>query len=256
MGQLLTRIPPRYRRPELLTGLVVLFLLVASELAVISGLVNRVLLMPPTQVFGKLVSSMGSKPLRVDILATAVRVLVTFVICILISAPLSVLFWKYDTLREAFIPMFGAIFGTPIVLGYLVLVAIFGRGDITIILISTHALIPMVINGTDALASVDEVYVDVARSFNAGRLQTMLKVILPAAAPDIFAGIRIGFSYIMISVTAVEFLLTVHQGLGGRISNKYLRFRTTEMYVAIVFIILLVILSIFILRQIEGGIRR
>jgi NitT/TauT family transport system permease protein len=81
------------------------------------------------------------------------------------------------------------------------------------------------------------------------------KIVIPDAAPDIFAGIRIGFAYIVTSVVAVEFLL-VTRGLGGRISNAYLRFSTTEMFVSITLVLLLVVFSIALFRNIEGRIRQ
>ena len=256
MSRTTSWIPYRYRRPELITVTLVVLFVVGAELLAASGFVSPLLLRRPTVIANELLVTLRSESLQADVFATAYRVLVTFVICAVLTAVLSVAFWQNETLRQTFIPMFGAMFGTPLVLGYMVLVAMFGRGDLTIILISVHAVIPMIINATDALASVDEVLVDVAHTFNASRAQTMRKVILPAAAPDIFAGVRIGFSYIMISVTAVEFLLTINRGLGGRISNMYLRFRMKEMFVGIVFIVLLVIVSIFLLRRMEAVIRR
>ena len=117
-------------------------------------------------------------------------------------------------------------------------------------------VIPIVINATDALASVEDVLVKVARSFDATPYQTVRKVIVPAAAPDIFAGVRIGFSYIVISVTAVEFLLVANLGLGGQISSAYFRFRTTEMFVGITLVVLLVVVAIFLLRRVEEVIQR
>lgn len=252
----LSVIPPRYRRPELISVALVVAIVVGAQLLSTWGHVSPLLLRAPTEVAGELVASAGSPGLRADVLATAYRVAVAFVVCIVLGSIMSLAFWRNDTLRKTFIPILGALFGTPLVLGYMVLVALFGRGDLTIILIATHAVIPMVINGTDALDSVDDVLVDVSRSFNATTWQTLWKVIIPAAAPDIFSGIRIGFTYIMISVTAVEFLLTVNRGLGGRISNLYLRFRMKQLFVALVFIVLLVVVAIFLLRRIEAVIQR
>lgn len=252
----LAAIPHRYRRPELITVTLVIVLVVGAELLVAVGNVSPLLLRRPSQVAVELAAAVQTRSLQIDVLATAYRVAATFVISLVLTTVLSITFWRNETLRNTFIPMLSAVIGTPFVLGYLVLIPIFGRGDLTIILISLDSAIIMIINATDALASVDDVLVDVSRSFDAGKFQTMWKVIIPAAAPDIFAGIRLGFSYIMISVTAIEFLLTINRGLGGRISNLYLRFRTGEMFVGIVFIVLLVVISIFTLRRMEVAIRR
>jgi NitT/TauT family transport system permease protein len=253
----LQRIPPRYRRPETLTALIVVGALAFAELIVIADLVDPLLLRRPSVVFLELVALIAQPDLQADVLMTSQRVAITFLICVALGSVISVLLWQYELLRRAYLPLLGAIFGTPIVLLYLVFVVLFGRGTAAIVAISIPiGVIPMVINATDALASVEEVYVDIARSFNADFRQTLTKVIIPDAAPDIFAGIRIGFSYIVTSVTAIEFLLVVDLGLGGHIANTYFRFDTTGMLVGITFVVVIVIVAIFLLRQLEAVIQR
>lgn len=250
-------LPRRYRRPELLTGVFILAALALMELTVAAGWVSPILLRRPTEIFADLIAGLGTAAVQTDILATAQRVVVGFLLSVVVGMVLSVAFWRYDILRRAYLPLLGAIFGTPLILLYLVFVVLFGRGSSAIIAISLPlAVIPIVINATDALANVEEVYIDTARSFNATQSQLLRKVIIPDAAPDIFAGIRIGFTYILISVTAVEFLLVIDQGLGGMIAGAYFRFNTTEMFVGITLIILLVIVAIFLLRRLEEAIRR
>lgn len=253
----LSWVPARYRRPELLTGLLVLAALGFAEAIVLMDLVDPLLLRRPSAVFAELLTLILTPDLQADVLVTAQRVGITFVICVVLGSVISVLLWQYDLLRRAYLPLLGAVFGTPIVLLYLVFVVLFGRGTAAIVAISVPiGTIPIIINATDALASVEEVYLDIARSFNADFRQTLTKVIIPDAAPDIFAGIRIGFSYMVTSVTAIEFLLVVDVGLGGHIANTYFRFDTTGMLVGITFVVILVIVAIFLLRQLEAVIQR
>jgi NitT/TauT family transport system permease protein len=255
--QALSWVPRRYRRPEMLTGVLVVAALGLTELIVLMGLVDPLLLRRPTVVFAELLALIAKPDLQVDVLMTAQRVAITFIICVVLGSVFSVLLWQYDLLRRAYLPLLGAVFGTPIVLLYLVFVVLFGRGTAAIVAISVPiGTIPIIINATDALASVEDVYVDIARSFNADFRQTLTKVIIPDAAPDIFAGIRIGFSYMVTSVTAIEFLLVVDVGLGGHIANTYFRFDTTGMLVGITLVVILVIVAIFLLRQLEVVIQR
>lgn len=257
MTRVLSRIPPRYRRPELLSAILLITALAFVEITVSAGLISPILLRQPTVIFADLLESLGTAEVQTDLFVTAERVAITFAISAVVGGILSVTFWRYDVLRKAYLPLLGAIFGTPIVLLYLVFVVLFGRGSTAIIAISIPlGVIPIVINATDALANVEEVYIDTARSFNATKSQMLRKVIVPDAAPDIFAGVRIGFSYIVISVTAVEFLLVVQEGLGGMIASAYFRFKTTQMFVGITLVILIVITAIFALRQMEAAIRR
>lgn len=257
MTRLRSHIPPRYRRPELLSAIILLAFLAVVEVGVSTGLISPILLRQPTEIFADLIRSLGDAGIRTDLFTTAKRVAITFAISLAAGGIMSVALWRNETLRRAYLPLLGAVFGTPLVLLYLVFVVMFGRGTTAIVAISIPlGVIPIVINATDALANVEEVYVDTARSFNATKSQLLWKVIIPDAAPDIFAGIRIGFSYIVISVTAVEFLLVVHQGLGGMIASAYFRFKTTQMFVGITLVVLIVIAAIFLLRQMEAAIRR
>lgn len=252
-----SHVPPRYRRPEILSAALILSALAVVEIGVSAGLISPILLRQPTVVFSELVQSIGTDTVQADLFATARRVAIAFLISVVVGGAMSIVLWQYEVLRRAYLPLLGAVFGTPLVLLYLVFVVLFGRGTAAIVAISIPlGVIPIVINTTDALSNVEEVYLDIGRSFNATSKQLFQKVIVPDAAPDIFNGVRIGFSYIVISVTAVEFLLVIDEGLGGMIAGAYFRFKTTEMFTGITLVVLIVIVAIFILRQMEALIRR
>lgn len=252
MNKIINNILENYQRPEILSGILLIIIIMSIELIVYFGYIDTIILQRPSGVFKQLLVSVQSPEVRTDISVTAYRVTITFATSIVVALLISMIFIMYPLLRRAYLPLLGAVFGTPIILLYLPVVAIFGRSSLSIILISVPlGVIPVVINTTQALSSVEQTYIDVGNSFNANRTQMGLKVILPAAAPGIFAGIRMGFSYIVISVTAVEFLLVMDRGLGGWISDMYFRFQTSEMLVGITFIVLIVVLAIFAIRQLE-----
>lgn len=251
------RVPSRLRRPELVTALIVILFLVFVEYGVANGYINPLVLQRPTVIFDNLLTVLGTRELQLDLLVTAERVTIASVIAIILGSLLSIVLWQYEVLRKAYLPLLGAVFATPIPLLYLVFIVLFGRGTAAIVAISVPlGAIPIVINATDALSSVEEVKIRVARSFNASKYQVLYKVIIPDAAPDIFTGIRIGFSYIVITVTAIEFLLVADRGLGGYVSDEYFKFNTANMFVGITLIILIVIVAIFILQRLEEAIKR
>lgn len=251
------RLPAPLRQPELFTGLVVVLLLALIEVGVKNGYIDPLVLQRPTVVFDQLIDGLGTTALQVDLLTTAERIAISSVLSIALGSVLSLVLWQYEVLRKAYMPLLGAIFATPVPLMYLVFVVLFGRGTAAIVAISVPlGAIPIVINATDALASVEDVKIKVASSFNASNLQVLYKVIIPAAAPDIFTGIRIGFSYIVITDTAVEFLLVTNRGLGGHISNAYFKFNTSAMFAGIALVIVIVIVAIFILQRLEEAIQR
>jgi NitT/TauT family transport system permease protein len=58
---------------------------------------------------------------------------------------------------------------------------------------------------------------------------TFFKIILPAAAPTILAGLRLGFGYTVIGVMAAE-LLVVTDGLGSLIDWASFNYYTPQLY--------------------------
>lgn len=242
--------------PWVFTLAILAILLALMQFVVAFGIVGEFFLARPTAIFSELLGLLNEPVFQESIYLTVVRLGIALTISVVIGVGLSVVFWRYELLRKTYIPMLSALMGVPLVLLYLIFVAIFGRGSVAIILISFPlGVIPTTINATDALISVEESYLDVSRTYNASQAQTIRKVIIPAAAPGVFSGIRIGFTYVITSVVAMEFLLRI-KGIGGVISLAYQRFNTQEMFVGIVFVIIFVFISIFIARRIEEAVQR
>jgi ABC-type nitrate/sulfonate/bicarbonate transport system permease component len=72
---------------------------------------------------------------------------------------------------------------------------------------------PVLISARDGARSVDQAYLDTASVFQLGRLQRLLWVIVPAAAPRIFAGLRLSVSIALIMMVVSE-LAASTEGLG------------------------------------------
>jgi NitT/TauT family transport system permease protein len=83
-------------------------------------------------------------------------------------------------------------------------------------LISLGAFFPVLVNTIAGVQGVDGIYLRVARNLGAGKGTTFLRVILPAAAPYIMAGARIGMGTAFIVVIVSE-MIAVNNGLGYRI---------------------------------------
>jgi ABC-type nitrate/sulfonate/bicarbonate transport system permease component len=83
-------------------------------------------------------------------------------------------------------------------------VVLMGIGDAAkIAVIAFVCLFPVLLNTIDAVRGIDPQLEDVARSYRLTRTQRLVFVLLPAAAPQIFAGIRtaLGIAFIMMVVT-------------------------------------------------------
>ncbi len=102
------------------------------------------------------------------------------------------------------IPVFGVLFGLSS--GMQVGSIIFG------------AVWPVLLNTVDGVRSVDQVKVETARSFRTPKAYWLGMVVLPAAAPKIFAGLRISLSISLLLMVVSE-LVGAYNGIGRSLLN-------------------------------------
>ena len=115
-----------------------------------------------------------------------------------------------------------------------------GIGDFEkIMLIAYSTFFPVVINTYFGVRSVDPVVLMAARTLGATRRRDMLReIILPAALPHIFSGLRVSLGISFIVLIAAE-MIAAHSGLGYRILDAEQIFEIDVVYVGIVAISLL-----------------
>lgn len=83
-------------------------------------------------------------------------------------------------------------------------------------LISLGAFFPILLNTIAGVRNVDSVYVRAAQNLGARGTVMFRRVILPAAAPHILTGVRVGYGVSFIVVIVAE-MIAVNSGLGYRI---------------------------------------
>jgi NitT/TauT family transport system permease protein len=108
----------------------------------------------------------------------------------------------------------------------------------------------IVLNSFGAVRNTPSSLIDMGRSFLASRAQVIFKVILPAASPVIFAGLRLGCAAGFIGAILGELLITP-TGVGDIITFNRSKANYPEMYAAIMSIMLFSVLFIEVLERIE-----
>lgn len=103
------------------------------------------------------------------------------------------------------------------------------KTGVFIILISS--IWPTLVNTAFGVANVSQEYLDVAKTLGASRLRTILKVIVPAALPNIMSGLRISMGISWLVIVAAEMLLGT--GLGYFIWNEWNNLYLPNILVAI-----------------------
>ena len=101
----------------------------------------------------------------------------------------------------------------------------FGLGDAAkIAFLSLAAFFPVVLNTFEGIRSVPGELMEVARVLRFNRRQWLRKVVLPSAAPSIFAGIHLGLIYAWLATLGAEYLLVSGKGIGNTMIDGRERF--------------------------------
>jgi NitT/TauT family transport system permease protein len=232
----------------------VLFLLVV-ELLIRTGLISRYIVPPPSEIIASFWRVIVEEHVFRRFLLTATECLTAGVMITVIGVASGVLMHRYKLLQDACETWVAGLAAAPVVLAYPLFMVIFGRNAWTIIMIGFVAALPPVILKTlEGMAGTRKVLVNVGRSFNLTSAQQFWKILLPAALPTIFVGIRLGLVFALINVVGVEFLIN-YGGLGQLINDLSERYDLAGTYAAICFVILVSVLFFMALEKVERWLR-
>jgi sulfonate transport system permease protein len=111
-------------------------------------------------------------------------------------------------------PLFTAFAQVP-TLGWIpFLMLLVGIGEpLKVLVIAKAAFVPVALNTLAGIRAVPPIYAEVGALFRFSRWQLLQKVVLPAAVPPIFTGLRYGLTHAWNALVAVE-LLASAEGLG------------------------------------------
>lgn len=101
--------------------------------------------------------------------------------------------------------------------------------------IAITSIWPTLISTKFGVSNVDPAYLNVARSLGCSKFRTILKVIVPAAAPSIVSGLRISIGIAWLVIVAAE-ILVGGTGLGYFVWNEWNNLKITSIITAIVVI--------------------
>lgn len=109
-------------------------------------------------------------------------------------------------------------------------IQLFGIGiGMHVLIIVLGALWPILLNTMDGVRGINPSYRDVARSTRIRRIDWIFRIVLPAASPQIFAGIRASLAVAVVLMVASE-LLGSYAGIGFFILESQRQFSIPEMW--------------------------
>jgi sulfonate transport system permease protein len=119
-----------------------------------------------------------------------------------------------------------------------------------ITLVAIGAFFPVFTTVAAGLAAVDRNLIEVGRTYGFKGIKLVKKILLPAAAPVIFSGLRLGLAQAWLFLVAAE-LIASSMGLGFLLLDSQNTARTDIVFMAIILLALLGKVSDVIIAKIE-----
>ncbi|PWV50248.1 ABC transporter permease [Nocardiopsis sp. L17-MgMaSL7] len=217
---------------------IVVFLLL-WEAAPRVGLVDRVFLPPLSEVLVATADLASSGQLWAHVSASLSRALAGFVLAVVVAVPLGLLIAWYRPVSDFLMPVLELFRNTAALALLPVFVLILGIGEASkVALVVFACTFPILLNTVTGVRTVDPLLVKAAVSLGFGPLALFRKVIVPAAVPSIFTGIRMAGAASILVLVAAE-MVGAQSGLGYLINSSQLNFQIHDMYAGILSIALL-----------------
>jgi NitT/TauT family transport system permease protein len=138
--------------------------------------------------------------------------------------------------NEVLEPVLVAVYSIPKITLYPILLLMFGLGmSAKIAFGALHGVIPIALFTINAVRNVRPVLIKSARTMGLGPLATVREILLPAALPEIFTGIRIGFALTLIGTLLAE-MFASQRGLGFLLMNA-IGLHNVDLIMALTFIL-------------------
>jgi sulfonate transport system permease protein len=241
----------RRRWPSLIPLILPVVLLGLWQASISSGFIASYQLTPPLQVLESAADLWRRGILQDDILATATRVVIGFSLGAVLAVVLGTITGLSPVVYDAVEPTLQAVRSIPTLAWGPLLLLWLGIDEAPkVTLVAIGAFFPVYVNLVAGIKGVDRKLVEVARIYNLGRSQIARRVILPASLPNLFTGLRLGFSQAWLFVVVAE-IFGGTKGLGFRLTDSQLLTRVDLMLVAMLTLAVLGKVSDTILLAIE-----
>ena len=187
---------------------------------------------PPTVVAAVLVERLATGDLASELLVTLARMVAAFALAAALGVPLGLVMGMVRPVRDAVEPYIAFIFPVPKIALLPFLLILLGVGEPAFVLTgASSAFFQIVISTLAGVQTMDPRLLEVGRNYGAHGARLFRTVILPAALPSIFTGLRLGLGLALVAVVAVEFI-AAKSGLGHLVYRHWQMLSTPEMYAA------------------------
>ncbi|GGL08848.1 ABC transporter permease [Nocardia jinanensis] len=234
IGQRLAGLAWRVAKPSI----AILAFLALWEIAPRAGLVDKVFLPPFTEVAATFFELTANGQLWEHVSTSLSRALTGFVIAAAIAVPLGVAIAWYQPVADFLNPVLELFRNTAALALLPVFILILGIGETSKVALVIYACaFPILLNTISGVRTVEPLLIKSARSLGFSQIALVYKVVLPAAVPTIFTGLRMAAASSILVLIAAE-MVGAKAGLGYLITAAQLNFQIPDMYAGIIAIAL------------------
>jgi ABC-type nitrate/sulfonate/bicarbonate transport system permease component len=194
---------------------------------------------PLTDVLGKFNDLWLFERVGSDVVPSVVRLTIGYTIAVTFAIAVGIPLGMYRTARQAAAPIVEFLRAVPpptlIPFGLVVI----GVGDVMKVFVITFVCIwPVLLNTIAGITGLDPTLKDTARMYGITGVERLRRVVLPAAAPQIFAGMRTSLALALILMVISEMFASTN-GLGFFVLQSQRSFAVPEMWSGILLLGLL-----------------
>ncbi|MFI7670190.1 ABC transporter permease [Nocardia sp. NPDC049526] len=225
----------RIFKPTFAIGLLVAVWEAAPRL----GLVDEVFLPPFSTVAQAFIDLVQSGEMWEHVSTSLTRSAIGFSLALAVAIPVGVAIAWYRPVAEFLNPILELFRNTAALALLPVFILILGIGETSKIALVVYAsFFPILLNTITGVRTVDPLLIKSAVSLGFSPIRLFQKVILPAAVPSIFTGVRMAAASSILVLIAAE-MVGARAGLGYLITAAQQNFQIPNMYAGIIAISLL-----------------
>lgn len=189
---------------------------------------------PPTRILEKiwelLIGTASTGSAFPDIAQTMWRALVAFCVAAIVGISAGLAIGLNQVVQSLFAPIVDFLRSIPKIALLPLFIILLGAGDgMRIAFIAFGCCFFILINTVKGVSSIDPIMLDMGRIFRVGRVGQWFRIVLPAALPQIFAGLRLATTMAILLGVLSELFLSSN-GMGYRLLIAQSVFNLTEIW--------------------------
>ncbi len=176
--------------------------------------VGRDVLPGPGETLGRLWSMLSSGSLNKHLIETFSAFGMALIIAVITGVLMGAILGAHRLSGEVAEPMLVALYSIPKVTLYPIMLLLFGLGMAAKVAFGViHGVIPICIFTMSAVRAIPKKYIRAGQAMQLNPRQMFWKVYMPACVPEVFSGLRIGFSLTLLG-TLIGEMFASRRGIG------------------------------------------